>query len=74
MHLFDNLTEREEQVLALVADGRENKAIANTLCISVFTVQNHMQNLFERLEVRNRTEAASRYWQRVAQSQFRQNS
>lgn len=72
MHLFDNLTEREEQVLALVADGRENKSIASTLSISVFTVQNHMQNLFERLDVRNRTEAASKYWQRIAQSQIRQ--
>ena len=74
MHLFDNLTEREEQVLSLVADGRENKTIASTLSISVFTVQNHMQNLFERLDVRNRTEAASKYWQQLAQTQFRQNS
>lgn len=74
MHLFNNLTKREEEVLALVADGRENKAIASTLCISVFTVQNHMQNLFGRLDVRNRTEAASKYWQQIAQSQFRQNS
>jgi DNA-binding NarL/FixJ family response regulator len=73
MRLFENLTSREEEILALVANGRENKAIASTLCISVFTVQNHMQSLFERLDVRNRTEAASKYWQRVAQSQLRQN-
>ncbi|MBI5301131.1 MAG: response regulator transcription factor [Chloroflexi bacterium] len=68
MRLFDNLTEREEEVLALVANGQDNKAIASTLCISRFTVQNHMQNLFDRLEVRNRTEAASKYWQRIGQS------
>lgn len=74
MSLFNNLTEREEQVLTLVADGQENKAIASTLSISVFTVQNHIQNLFERLDVRNRTEAARKYWQHMAQAQFQQNS
>ncbi len=74
MRLFDNLTEWEEEVLALVAGGRENKAIASTLSISVFTVQNHIQNLLERLDVQNRTEAASLYWQRLARSKFRQNS
>lgn len=74
MSLFNNLTEREEQVLTLVADGQENKAIASTLSISVFTVQNHIQNLFERLDVRNRIEAARKYWQHMAQTQFQQNS
>lgn len=73
MRLFVNLTDREEEILALVASGQANKTIASTLCISRFTVQNHMQNLFDRLEVRNRTEAAGKYWQRVAHSQFRQS-
>lgn len=63
MHLFDKLTEREKQILRLVAQGHENKAIARELNISVFTVQNHIQNLFECLRVHNRTEAASVYWQ-----------
>ncbi len=74
MRLFDNLTEREEEILALVASGCENKAIASALGISRFTVQNHVQNLFERLNVQNRTEAASEYWQRLARAEFRQNS
>ncbi len=66
MRLFDNLTAREEQVLALVAQGEDNKAIAHALCISIFTVQNNMQSLFQRLEVHNRTEAAGKYWQHYA--------
>src|SRR5262245_59514662 len=66
MLLFDQLTRREEEILALVANGYQNIAIAHTLDISVYTVQNHLQNLFKRLGVRNRTQAASKYWQRVA--------
>jgi two-component system, NarL family, response regulator LiaR len=65
MRLFHQLTEREEEILALVANGYENKTIAQELHISVFTVQTHLQNLFEHLGVRNRTEAASKYWQTV---------
>ncbi len=60
----DQLTPREEEILKMVAQGCENKAIARELNISVFTVQNHIQNLFKRLGVTNRTEAASKYWQR----------
>ena len=64
MALFDQLTPREEEILALVANGWENKAIACELKISVFTVQNHLQNIFERLEVQNRTQASSKYWRK----------
>ncbi len=74
MRLLNQLTEREEEILALVANGYENKAIASELRISVFTVQNHMQNLFERLGVQNRTQAASQYWQQLADSRMNQNS
>lgn len=73
MRLFDNLTEREEEILTLVAHGEANKMIAHNLSISVFTVQNHIQKVFERLEVQSRTQAASKYWQRVSQSQLRRN-
>ncbi len=66
MRLFTQLTAREEEILQLVAKGHENKAIANDLKLSVFTVQNHIQNMFERLGVHNRTEAASHYWQQTA--------
>jgi len=74
MRLFDQLTRREEEILALVANGCENKAIACALNISVFTVHAHIRNLFERLSVHNRTQAASVYWQRLAQSQMMQST
>lgn len=74
MPLFDELTEREEEILVLVARGYENKAIACELHISVFTVQNHLQRVFKHLGVRNRTEAASRYWQRRARSNDSKNN
>lgn len=74
MQLFDQLTAREQEILALVAKGYENKVIAFQLHISVFTVQNHLQNLYLRLGVQNRTQAASRYWQKLAQSQIAENN
>lgn len=51
------LTEREEEVLQLVADGLSNKHIAARLCISLSTVKNHVHNILEKLNVRNRAEA-----------------
>lgn len=52
------LTEREGEVLRLVAQGRDNREIAETLHISLRTVQNHLNNIYAKLEVRGRTEAA----------------
>lgn len=63
MRLFPQLTHREEEILILVAKGCPNKEIAIQLKISVFTVQNHVQHLFKKLSVKNRTEAADKYWQ-----------
>lgn len=74
MSLFDQLTQREEEILALVANGCENKAIARALNISVFTVQTHIRNLCGRLGVHNRTQAASVYWRRLAQSRMANNT
>lgn len=51
------LTEREEEILRLVADGLSNKHIATKLCISLSTVKNHVHNILEKLNVRNRAEA-----------------
>jgi DNA-binding NarL/FixJ family response regulator len=53
------LTEREEEVLQLLADGLSNKHIAARLCISLSTVKNHVHNILEKLDVRNRAEAIS---------------
>jgi len=74
MPILDQLTAREQEILALVANGYENKAIACQLQISVFTVQTHIRNLFERLGVQNRTQAARLCWQHLPQSQMVQNT
>ena len=74
MELFSELTAREQEVLELIADGYSNKEIAVKLHISVCTVQNHVQSILQRLEVRNRTEAARRYWQQLDQADPAKNS
>ncbi|WP_353476530.1 response regulator transcription factor (plasmid) [Salipiger sp. H15] len=58
---FDNLTQREVEVLGLAAKGLQNKLIAVHLDISEHTVKLHMHNVIRKLDVRNRTEAAHRY-------------
>jgi DNA-binding NarL/FixJ family response regulator len=55
-----DLTERESQVLALIADGRSNTEIAHELDLSLKTVQNHVSNVLTKLQVRDRTQAALR--------------
>lgn len=54
------LTPREAEVLALVADGRSNAEIARDLGLSLKTVQNHVSNVLTKLQVRDRTQAALR--------------
>jgi DNA-binding NarL/FixJ family response regulator len=51
------ITERERQVLQLLADGRSNKEIAAQLELSPHTVKTHVAHLFEKLRVTRRTEA-----------------
>ena len=53
------LTPREREVLALVAEGRSNRAIADTLFISVKTASVHVSNILAKLGVSSRTEAAA---------------
>lgn len=53
----DPLTERELQIMALTAKGFTNKAIGFQLSISDRTVQNHLANIFQKLEVESRTAA-----------------
>ena len=55
-----DLTEREAQVLALIAAGQDNPAIARELGVSVKTVQNHVSHVLAKLQVRDRTQAALR--------------
>jgi two-component system nitrate/nitrite response regulator NarL len=51
------LTEREQEILDLMRRGRKNREIAGELSIAESTVHKHVQNIFEKLNARNRTEA-----------------
>lgn len=53
------LSERELQVLQLVADGNSNKAVGEILIISDKTVKSHLRNIFRKLEVNDRAEAVA---------------
>ena len=50
---WETLTHRERVVLKLIAEGRQNKNIANYLCISVKTVEKHRSNLMKKLSLHN---------------------
>jgi DNA-binding NarL/FixJ family response regulator len=60
------LTERERAVLAQVAEGATNAEIARRLRVSENTVKFHLQNLYLKLHVANRTEAAAYYLKEYA--------
>ena len=55
----ESLTEREIELLRLVAEGMTNKAIAQTLSISENTAKYHVRNILQKLGVQNRTEAVT---------------
>lgn len=59
--LSARLTPRENEVLALVADGLQNKLIADQLQLSEHTIKLHMHHIFSKLDVTNRTQAAAMY-------------
>lgn len=52
------LTDQETQVLRLIASGKDNRAISETLYVSVNTVKTHVTNILAKLGVENRTQAA----------------
>jgi len=56
------LAPREAEVLALVAKGYINKEIADRLGISLETVRSYLKNIYEKLQVRSRTEAAMKFF------------
>ncbi len=55
---IDSLTGREIEVLSQVANGKFNKEIATSLNISERTVKNHISNIFKKIDVSDRTQAA----------------
>jgi DNA-binding CsgD family transcriptional regulator len=56
------LTEREREILSMVSAGATNADIAKRLVISQSTVKSHVKNIMRKLGVRNRTQAAARYF------------
>jgi len=59
---LDDLSEREVEVLALAARGMTNSQIAQQLGVSENTVKFHLQNIYQKLHVNNRTEATSVFY------------
>ena len=56
--LFDELTERERQILELIAEGSSNKEIGQQLFLTEKTVKHYVTNILQKLHVRNRVQAA----------------
>jgi DNA-binding NarL/FixJ family response regulator len=59
LHLLDSLTEREREILELLAEGMRNDDIAQKLFISPQTVQTHVRNLLSKLGVHSKLEAVA---------------
>ena len=57
---FPELTEREHEILGLIAHGRTNEQIAAQLVVSIKTVRNHVSTIFSKLQVADRAQAVVR--------------
>jgi DNA-binding NarL/FixJ family response regulator len=55
---MNQLSPREQQIVALIAQGLTNKEIAHWLGVSVFTVRNQVQAIIQKLELKNRIQVA----------------
>ncbi len=62
---LDTLTVQEKRVLELASTGRSNKQIGLALKLSEGTVRNYLSNVFSKLAVESRTEAAMLWWDKV---------
>jgi LuxR family maltose regulon positive regulatory protein len=58
--LVEPLSDRELEVLRLVAAGRSNRDIAEELCLAIGTVKKHIYNIYGKLDAKRRTEAVTR--------------
>ena len=61
---FACLTEREREVAELIADGLDNREIAQAAYLSEGTVRNHISTILSKLHLKNRTQIAIAYWRR----------
>lgn len=55
-----NLTKREIEILSGIAQGKSNSEIGKELFLSAYTVKNYVSQIIEKLEVKNRTQAAAK--------------
>jgi DNA-binding NarL/FixJ family response regulator len=58
--VFPELTDREREVLVLIAQGRTNPEIADQIVLSLKTVRNHVTNIFSKLQVADGAQAIIR--------------
>ena len=56
--LHEELTNRENEILMLISEGKSNQEIADELFITLKTVKTHVSNILAKLEVEDRTQAA----------------
>lgn len=56
--MHDDLTNREQEILLLIAQGNSNQEIADQLFITLKTVKTHVSNILAKLDVEDRTQAA----------------
>lgn len=54
----EKLTDREKMVLKELISGKSNPEIAESLCITIHTVKVHLENIYRKLKVRNKVQAA----------------
>lgn len=60
--LFPQLTEREREVVTLIAEGLDNREVAEAAYMGEGTVRNHISSILAKLHLRNRTQIAVAYW------------
>lgn len=58
-----NISEKEYEIITLIADGLSNKEIASNLCLSEGTIRNYLSTILEKLNLRDRTQLAIFYYQ-----------
>lgn len=62
---FLGLSQRETEVLALVIQGKDNKAIASQLSVHASTIRKHLENIYAKLNVKSRTEAIAQVLEKL---------